>query len=114
MSIVLRLRFCTVTVITALLMSALWTPTVSLGAAPEQKVELPAVQILKTPEGSRFGLFGAKPEKPAATLFVFATALEDLHKSVFLDVGRRLAAHGYLIVSLDPPCHGADMVSGEP
>src|SRR5262249_17848338 len=86
-----------------------------LHAAPQEQVaELPPVQILQTAKGERFGVFGQKPAKPAPTLFVFATAIEDMHKSVFLEVGRRLAPHGYLTVALDPPCHGADVRAGEP
>jgi len=75
----------------------------------------PAMKILRTPGGVRFGLFGDKPKKPAPTLFVFATGLEDLERQpVYTEIGRRLAPHGFLHVALDPPCHGEDIKPGEP
>lgn len=75
----------------------------------------PAMQILRTPGGVRFGLFGAKGLAFAPTLFVFAAGLEDMQKHPnYSEVGRRLARHGFLYVVLDPPCHGEDVKPREP
>src|SRR5271166_2119933 len=75
----------------------------------------PGPTILKTPGGTRFGLWGAKPAKPAPTLFVFAAGLEDMGKvSEYTEVGRILAKRGFLYVALDAPSHGADAKTGEP
>lgn len=77
--------------------------------------EAPPMQLLRTPGGVRFGLFGKKGTTPAPTLFVFAAGLEDMQKQgYFSEVGRRLARHGFLYVALDPPCHGEDSKPGEP
>ena len=86
---------------------------------PVAKVETlppaPAMQTLTTAKGSKFGLFGAKPTKPAPTLFMFAQSVEYMRdRATFNEVGQRLAAHGYLYVVVDPPCHGADSKPGEP
>jgi dienelactone hydrolase len=75
----------------------------------------PDMTLLKTPGGTGFGLWGAKPAKPAPTLFIFAGALEDMKKeSIYTDVGRILAKRGFLYVGLDAPCHGGDVKPGEP
>jgi dienelactone hydrolase len=87
----------------------------SCGAYGWSADEPPAMQVLQTPGGVRFGLFGKKGERPAPTLFVFALSLEDMPKHPgYTDVGRRLARHGFLHVTLDPPCHGVDTKPGEP
>jgi dienelactone hydrolase len=74
----------------------------------------PAMRVLKTPQGTRFGLFGEKPSTPAPTLFVFAVGVDDMPKSVYTETGRQLAEHGWLYVAIDPPCHGDDQPKGEP
>ncbi len=72
------------------------------------------MRVLKTPDGTRFGMFGEKPSSPAATLFVFAVGVDDMPKSVYIETGRQLAEQGWLYVTLDPPCHGDDQPKGEP
>lgn len=72
------------------------------------------VHDLTTPDGTRFAILGDKPAAPAPTLLVFGgdqkgTLLgEDVNR-----IGRLLAPHGFLSVSLDIPCHGADARPGE-
>ncbi len=84
----------------------------SLSAADEDR---PAVMVLRTPKGVRFGLQGDKGKAPAATLFVFASRIEDtLGNDVYNKVGRLLAKQGVISVSLDVPCHGDDTKTGEP
>lgn len=71
--------------------------------------------LLKTPSGIRYGILGKKGDKPAPTLFVFATALdESLSQADFNKVGHVLARQGVLCVALDVPCHGQDRNAGEP
>ncbi len=76
--------------------------------------KVPAVKVLKTPAGIRFGLMGAKGDKPAPTVFIFATGLEEtLAQAAFNKVGHLLARDGALGVALDLPCHGQDTKAGE-
>src|SRR6188508_369726 len=72
------------------------------------------MQILKTPAGVRFGMVGSKGQKPAPTLFVFAgTARDALTSDDFFKSGRILRQKNWICVSLDVPCHGEDLKSGE-
>lgn len=77
--------------------------------------EPPKAQILETPKGVRYGIWPQKPDKPAPTLFIFAGGLEDaLNNEYFRQSGNQLAKQGYLCVSVDLPCHGKEVRSGEP
>lgn len=76
--------------------------------------EPPSFQLRQTDPGTHFGLFGEKPASPAPTLFVFATAIDDMLGSIYTEYGRQLAKQGWLYVVLDPPCHGRDAKDGEP
>jgi esterase FrsA len=83
----------------------------SVASADDQ----PAMRILETENGTRFGLFGKKPKSPAPTFFVFATGVDDMDQSrIYSEAGRQLARHGWLYVTLDPPCHGRDAREDEP
>jgi len=72
------------------------------------------VQLLTTPDGTRYALLGEKPKSPAPTLLVFGgdrsgtLVSEDVNR-----IGQLLSAEGYLSVSLDIPCHGDDVRPGE-
>jgi dienelactone hydrolase len=67
------------------------------------------VQVLQTTDGIRFGIVGSKPANPGPTLFLFAASLEEtLQNTNYSEIGRRLAEHGFLQVSMDLPSHGAD------
>jgi len=80
---------------------------------PEQPTR--QVQILKTATGTRFGIWGDKPSRPAPTLFTFALSIEETLGSIkYRQSGSRLADEGFLVVSLDLPCHGRDHRPGEP
>ena len=73
------------------------------------------MRVMETTSGTRFGLFGNKPQSPAATFFVFATSVDEIAKtSIYTETGRLLARHGWLFVTLDPPCHGRDRKPDEP
>lgn len=77
----------------------------------------PPMRLLVTPGGARFGLFGEKPAAPAPTLFVFASTIDALEADggrINAATGVELAREGWLYVTLDVPCHGADRVEGQP
>jgi pimeloyl-ACP methyl ester carboxylesterase len=85
------------------------------GGSGRAEAPVPPVKVLQTPSGVRFGILGDKPAKPAPTLFVLATSVEEALKSAsFNKVGHLLARDGCLCVALDVPCHGADLKLGEP
>jgi dienelactone hydrolase len=72
------------------------------------------VHVLQTTDGIRFGIIGSKPANPCPTVFLFANSLEEtLQNTNYNEIGRRLAAHGFLQVSMDLPSHGADQPLNE-
>lgn len=72
-------------------------------------------QTLTTPEGVAFAILGEKPAKPAPTLFVFALDAErTLSSAGYRQAANHLMKRGYLCVSVDLPCHGAQRRQGEP
>ena len=77
--------------------------------------EPPAMRVLQTDNGTRFGVFGERMKRPAPTFFVFATSVDDMARlGVYSQTGRELARHGWVYVTLEPPCHGRDAKKGEP
>jgi dienelactone hydrolase len=73
------------------------------------------ITMLKTPTGIRFGLSGEKRDRPAPTLFILASSVEDsLGSEDFAKVGRLLLSKGFICVSVDMPCHGLDQKAAEP
>jgi dienelactone hydrolase len=73
------------------------------------------LNYLKTPRGTRFGILGPKPAAPAPILFVFANQIPDtLNTDSYNKIGRLLASKGVVSVAIDLPCHGEDVVAGEP
>lgn len=71
-------------------------------------------QILTAKSGVRFGIWPAKPAKPAPTIFVLANSIEGtLNDVYFRQSGTVLAQRGYLCVSVDLPCHGQEKQAGE-
>lgn len=82
-------------------------------AAPVHAQEKPPFQVLQTPSGVRFAVMGTKPATPGATHLVFASAMQEtLRSDDFIKIGKLLAKHGYLSVSLDVPSHGEDKPAG--
>jgi dienelactone hydrolase len=90
-------------------MLAAWTLMAVAAAQQEAPVRL------MTPSGVPFAMLGAKTDSPAPTLFQFAAdaALSLEGKLYPLGVALR-KRHGFLVVSLDVPGHGADRRPGEP
>lgn len=77
----------------------------------------PAVQmtVLRLPNGLRFGLIGEHRGQPAPTLFVLQGDLDVARtESIYTEVARLLARHGFMSVMLDAPAHGEDHRPDEP
>ena len=73
------------------------------------------VQTYKTESGVQFGSWGELPGEPVATLFVLASTIEEtLGSDYFRQSGNELSKQGYLLISIDLPCHGKQHRSGEP
>jgi pimeloyl-ACP methyl ester carboxylesterase len=74
-----------------------------------------AVALLRTPAGIAFAMLPPQAGGPASTLLLFAMAgAATLTTEPYCRVGRLLYAQGWNVVSLDLPCHGADLRPGEP
>lgn len=73
-----------------------------------------SVERLTTKAGVRFGLWPQRPKKPAPTMFVLASTVDATLKSAyFRQAGEMLAKEGWLLVSIDLPCHGEQVRPGE-
>jgi len=74
------------------------------------------VTRLSTPAGVQFGIIGQKAAAPAPTLLIFASSMEEsLESRDFNRTGLAIQrTKGFLLVSLDLPCHGADRKQDEP
>ena len=73
------------------------------------------VETHQTATGETFGSWGPLPTKPTPTLFVLASTMsETLGDAYFRQCGNALSAEGYLLVSIDLPCHGREHRDGEP
>jgi alpha-beta hydrolase superfamily lysophospholipase len=69
--------------------------------------------IRRTPKGNRYGISGETREAPCVV--VLGLGIEDMQKNPRLtEVGRRLMPDGFVVVTLDPPCHADDQRQGEP
>ena len=87
----------------------------SLRPHPAQGAEDVTPLVLKTSDGIAFSILGAKPRAPAPTLFVFALdADRTLRSAGYRQAANFLVDRGYLCVSIDLPCHGAQRREGEP
>ena len=68
-----------------------------------------------TASGTSFEMLTTPGKQPAPTLLLFwSTAPDTLTTEPYCLVGRLLHAHGWNVVSLNMPCHGADRRVGEP
>lgn len=77
--------------------------------------DMPKAQVLTTKTGVRYGIWPEKPATPAPTLFIFAGTIKDsLDKVYYRQSGNQLAKQGYLCVTVELPCHGQELRSGEP
>ena len=76
----------------------------------------PKVLLMHTPDGIGFGIWGnTKRERPAPTLIVLATTIQNtLNSAYYRHCGNQLAKRGYICVSINLPCHGDQRVDGEP
>ncbi|WP_417379135.1 alpha/beta hydrolase family protein [Gimesia sp.] len=75
----------------------------------------PAVDLHKTKEGTVFATWGPLPDQAKPTLFILAGTMEStLGSPYFRQCGNQLAEAGYLLVSVDIPCHGKEFRPPEP
>jgi dienelactone hydrolase len=80
----------------------------------EEEVSPRVMKVLETTSGVHFGLLGQKQARPAPTLFIFSNTMQhSLEDELYGKVGWVLAERGFISVSLDLPCHGADRRPGE-
>ena len=71
--------------------------------------------IIHTSSGVRYGILGESGMDPAPTLFVFSGSLEDsLTHPIYSQCCSILRKKGFVCVSLDLPCHGQDVRTGDP
>lgn len=69
----------------------------------------------KTPDGTEYGLWGNVGAQPAPTLFMLAGTIDGtLGSAYFRQCGNELGQLGYLVVSIDLPCHGSQSGEGQP
>ncbi len=70
--------------------------------------------VATTPGGVEYGIWGDSDKKPAPVLFVLAGTIEStLTSEYFRQCGNEMAANGYLLVSIDIPCHGKQNAGGK-
>ncbi|HBL41883.1 alpha/beta fold hydrolase [Gimesia sp.] len=75
----------------------------------------PTVELHKTKAGTEFATWGPLPDQPKPTLFILAGTMEStLGSPYFRQCGNQLAKAGYLLVSVDIPCHGKQHRPPEP
>jgi dienelactone hydrolase len=68
-----------------------------------------------TPDGVEYGMWNSKAARSAPTLFMLAATIDGtLGNPYFRQCGNELAKHGYLVVSIDLPCHGTQTTDGGP
>lgn len=90
---------------------------VAIGSVPAFAEEASSRKVLtlKTPSGVAYGIWGEKPAAPAPTLIILAGTVEGtLGDPYYRRAGNILAEKGFLCVSIDLPCHGAQVNAGEP
>ncbi|HTI49757.1 MAG TPA: alpha/beta fold hydrolase [Planctomycetaceae bacterium] len=86
----------------------------AMKSATADEPPLPPIRTLQTAGGIPFAILGDKPAAPGPTLFVFASEMRTtLTNEDGGRLGHLLARKGFLCVSLDLPCHGADVRPGE-
>lgn len=75
----------------------------------------PIVMTKATPVGNAYAMLTPHGGAPAPTLLLFAMSASDtLSIGPYCRIGSLLYAQGWNVASLDMPCHGADLRSGEP
>lgn len=68
-----------------------------------------------TPTGVSYGVWGNPAAKAAPTLVMLSGTIEStLEKPYFRQCGNELSEVGFLVVSIDIPCHGDQVAEGQP
>lgn len=85
----------------------------SLPAAPPNPAS-PPIKYDETTTGVRFGTWGETTATPAPVFFILASTIEEtLGTAYFRQAGNALAERGFICVSVDLPCHGAQLRASE-
>lgn len=93
----------------------LWLGLAFVMLTPTLSAAEPAVELHKTKAGTEFATWGSLPDQPQPTLFILAGTTEStLGSPYFRQCGNQLAEAGYLLVSVDIPCHGKQHRPPEP
>ncbi|NNE92825.1 MAG: prolyl oligopeptidase family serine peptidase [Verrucomicrobiales bacterium] len=76
----------------------------------------PAIQLSKTAGDVEFGTWGNSAKKPAPVLVVLSGTIRGtLESAYFRQCGNELAERdGFLLISIDIPCHGTQTGEGKP
>ena len=98
-------------VVAGLLLASSGMAAQSEAGMPEKKA---AVVKEPTSDGTAYYMLSPLAKGPAPTLFLFASgANSTLAMQDYGRVGSLLHAQGWNVISLDVPCHGADVKKGE-
>lgn len=101
--------FLTTRGLTFLLLSLPFTPLVA------GDVSSTVLRMERLPDGTRYALIGAKPDRPAPTLFVLQGDIDAARREpLYTEVARLLVPHGFIGVVIDAPGHGEDHRPDEP
>jgi dienelactone hydrolase len=74
-----------------------------------------SVNHFMTRGGVEYGVWNQTSDEPAPVLFVLASTIDaTLGSAYYRQSGNELAAHGWISVSIDLPCHGKQEREGEP
>jgi dienelactone hydrolase len=72
------------------------------------------IRIERLPDGTRYGIIGGKPERPAPLIVMLQGGLEGaLAEPLYTATARLLVRQGYVAVVLDAPAHSEDARAGE-
>ena len=98
------------------LLNAVLLYLLSVGICDDINAAELEIKRLKTNKGTEFGVLSkVNQKKPAPTLIVLATTIEDtLGSSYYRHCGNQLLELGYVCVSINLPSHGNEQIAGEP
>jgi len=89
------------------------SPRASSAQNPQADAEQAPI-VATTPGGVEYGVWGDLDKRPAPVLFVLSGTIEStLTSQYFRQCGNGMAANGYLLVSIDIPCHGKQNAGGK-
>jgi len=95
--------------------AATWLSLMLVPTSARADDAAPPIRQATTPDGVKYGIWGEPKDEPAPTLIMLAGTIQStLENPYFRQSGNELAPLGYLVVSLDIPCHGELAPAGKP